>query len=79
MTRHHHHRLESRMGQALIRCAAAVTELQIVGTIDQGDDLRSVIKDAMRSLTSVFIVPLRASPGCAHSIKKRSSSHDRAQ
>ena len=31
------------MGQALIRCAAAFPELQVVGQIDQGDDLAAVI------------------------------------
>jgi 4-hydroxy-tetrahydrodipicolinate reductase len=34
---------KGRMGQALIACAANHSELQIVGQIDQGDDLRSVI------------------------------------
>jgi 4-hydroxy-tetrahydrodipicolinate reductase len=34
---------KGRMGQALVACAANHSELQIVGQIDQGDDLRSVI------------------------------------
>lgn len=35
-----------RMGRALVECAARVPELQIVGQIDQGDDLRTVIASA---------------------------------
>jgi dihydrodipicolinate reductase len=31
---------KGRMGQALIACAAKIPELQIVGQVDQGDDLR---------------------------------------
>jgi len=34
---------KGRMGQALIACAARNPELQVVGQIDQGDDLQSVI------------------------------------
>ena len=34
---------KGRMGQALIACAAQRPDLQVVGQIDQGDDLRSVI------------------------------------
>jgi 4-hydroxy-tetrahydrodipicolinate reductase len=34
---------KGRMGRALISCAAHYPDLQIVGQIDQGDDLRSVI------------------------------------
>jgi 4-hydroxy-tetrahydrodipicolinate reductase len=34
---------KGRMGQALAACAAKNPELQIVGRIDQGDDLRTVI------------------------------------
>ena len=34
------------MGRALITCAANIPELKIVGGIDQGDDLRSVIAQA---------------------------------
>ena len=34
---------KGRMGQALVRCAAAIPELQVVGQIDQGDDLGAVI------------------------------------
>ena len=32
-----------RMGRALVACAARQSELQVVGQIDQGDDLQSVI------------------------------------
>jgi 4-hydroxy-tetrahydrodipicolinate reductase len=34
---------KGRMGQALLRCAEQIEELEIVGAIDQGDDLASVI------------------------------------
>jgi 4-hydroxy-tetrahydrodipicolinate reductase len=34
------------MGQALISCASRMPELQVVGQIDQGDDLKSVIDAA---------------------------------
>ena len=37
---------KGRMGQALIRCAAAIPELQVVGAIDQGDDLNATINQA---------------------------------
>jgi 4-hydroxy-tetrahydrodipicolinate reductase len=34
---------KGRMGQALINCAALVPDLQIVGQVDQGDDLAAII------------------------------------
>jgi 4-hydroxy-tetrahydrodipicolinate reductase len=34
---------KGRMGRTLISCAVRYSELQVVGQIDQGDDLRSVI------------------------------------
>lgn len=34
---------KGRMGQMLVACAAKQPELQVVGQIDQGDDLRAVI------------------------------------
>jgi 4-hydroxy-tetrahydrodipicolinate reductase len=34
---------KGRMGQALISCAAKIPELQVVGQIDQGDDLGAII------------------------------------
>src|SRR5215468_2491403 len=37
---------KGRMGAALIACAPAHPNLEIVGKIDQGDDLRSVIESA---------------------------------
>jgi 4-hydroxy-tetrahydrodipicolinate reductase len=37
---------KGRMGQTLIACAARQSELRLVGQIDQGDDLRSVIAQA---------------------------------
>ncbi len=37
---------KGRMGQALITCAAHIPGLQIVGAIDQGDDLANVIAQA---------------------------------
>jgi 4-hydroxy-tetrahydrodipicolinate reductase len=35
-----------RMGQALISCAARVAGIEVVGQIDQGDDLRTVVPGA---------------------------------
>ena len=37
---------KGRMGRALIACAAHQSELQVVGQVDQGDDLHSVIGQA---------------------------------
>src|SRR5438046_618527 len=34
---------KGRMGQALVACAAKIPDLQIVGKVDQDDDLGSVI------------------------------------
>ncbi len=34
---------KGRMGQALLACASHIPEMQVVGQIDQGDDLRTVI------------------------------------
>ena len=34
---------KGRMGRALVACAANHPDLQVVGQIDQGDDLRTVI------------------------------------
>ena len=34
---------KGRMGQALVSCAAKIPELQVVGQIDQGDDLGAII------------------------------------
>jgi 4-hydroxy-tetrahydrodipicolinate reductase len=36
---------QGRMGQALLRCATLIPELQVAGQIDQGDDIRTVIKE----------------------------------
>lgn len=37
---------KGRMGQALLACAARIPELEVVGQIDLGDDLRSVIANS---------------------------------
>ena len=37
---------KGRMGQTLLACAARIPELEIVGAVDQGDDLGSVIAKA---------------------------------
>ncbi len=34
---------KGRMGQALVACAARIHELQVVGQVDQGDDLAAII------------------------------------
>jgi len=37
---------KGRMGQALLSCAARIPELEVVGTVDQGDDLATIIGQA---------------------------------
>jgi 4-hydroxy-tetrahydrodipicolinate reductase len=37
---------QGRMGQALLACAARIPELQVVGAVDQGDDLSAIIGQA---------------------------------
>ena len=37
---------KGRMGQALISCAARIPDLEVVGTVDQGDDLATIIGKA---------------------------------
>src|SRR5262252_3255406 len=37
---------KGRMGRALIECAKRNSELQVVGQIDQGDDLHAILKQA---------------------------------
>jgi 4-hydroxy-tetrahydrodipicolinate reductase len=37
---------KGRMGQALLSCAARFPEIEIVGQIDQGDDLKSILDKA---------------------------------
>ena len=37
---------KGRMGQALLTCAARIPELQVVGAVDQGDDLGAIITKA---------------------------------
>jgi 4-hydroxy-tetrahydrodipicolinate reductase len=37
---------KGRMGQALVACAAKIPELQVVGQVDQGDDLSAIIGKA---------------------------------
>ena len=37
---------KGRMGQALLACAAKIPELQVVGQVDQGDDLSAIIGQA---------------------------------
>ena len=37
---------KGRMGQALVTCAAKIPELQVVGQVDQGDDLSAIIGKA---------------------------------
>jgi 4-hydroxy-tetrahydrodipicolinate reductase len=37
---------KGRMGRALVSCAARFPEIQIIGQVDQGDDLRSVLGES---------------------------------
>jgi 4-hydroxy-tetrahydrodipicolinate reductase len=59
---------KGRMGRALIACAAELTDLQVVGQIDQGDDLRSVIGqgDVVVDFSSHAATPAIAQICAAH-------------
>jgi 4-hydroxy-tetrahydrodipicolinate reductase len=59
---------KGRMGRTLIACAAQHPELQIVGQIDQGDDLRSVIEvgDVVVDFSSHSATPAIAALCAAH-------------
>ena len=62
---------KGRMGQALIACAPNFRELEIVGQIDMGDDLRRGHRAAATwSLISVRTRPRRASPRLCAKHKK---------
>lgn len=37
---------KGRMGKALVACAASIPELQVVGQVDQGDDLNAILPQA---------------------------------
>jgi 4-hydroxy-tetrahydrodipicolinate reductase len=59
---------KGRMGGALVACAAQHPELQVVGQIDQGDDLRSVIGqgDVVIDFSSHNATPAIAALCAAH-------------
>ena len=59
---------KGRMGQALVACAAQHPELQVVGQIDQGDDLQSVIgqADVVVDFSSHSATPAIAALCAAH-------------
>ena len=59
---------KGRMGRALVACAAHHPELQVVGQIDQGDDLRSVIGqgDVVIDFSSHSATPAIAALCAAH-------------
>src|ERR1035441_8594113 len=59
---------KGRMGHTLISCAANYTDLQVVGQIDQGDDLRSVIEvgDVVVDFSSHSATPAIAALCAAH-------------
>ena len=59
---------KGRMGRTLISCAANYTDLQVVGQIDQGDDLRSVIEagDVVIDFSSHSATPDIAALCAAH-------------
>lgn len=50
---------KGRMGQAIVSCAAHQPQLQVVGQIDKGDDLRAVIRsgDAVIDFSSHALTP----------------------
>jgi len=59
---------KGRMGRALVACAAHHPELQVVGQIDEGDDLRSVIGqgDVVIDFSSHSATPAIAALCVAH-------------
>jgi 4-hydroxy-tetrahydrodipicolinate reductase len=59
---------KGRMGRALIACAARQPELQVVGQVDQGDDLQSVIGlgDVVVDFSSHSATPAIAKLCAAH-------------
>ena len=59
---------KGRMGQALISCAAQVPELQVVGQVDQGDDLAAIIGrcDAVIEFTFHSVTPAVAALCAKH-------------
>ena len=59
---------KGRMGHTLISCAANYTDLQVVGQIDQGDDLRSFIEagDVVIDFSSHSATPAIAALCAAH-------------
>ncbi len=59
---------KGRMGRMLVACAAQHPELQVVGQIDQGDDLRSVIGqgDVVIDFSSHSATPAIAALCAAH-------------
>ena len=59
---------KGRMGRTLISCAANYIDLQVVGQIDQGDDLRSVIEagDVVIDFSSHSATPAIAALCAAH-------------
>jgi 4-hydroxy-tetrahydrodipicolinate reductase len=59
---------KGRMGRALVACMAQHAELQLVGQIDQGDDLRSVIGqgDVVVDFSSHSATPAIAALCAAH-------------
>ena len=59
---------KGRMGRTLISCAANYEDLQVVGQIDQGDDLRSVIEagDVVIDFSSHSATPDIAALCAAH-------------
>jgi 4-hydroxy-tetrahydrodipicolinate reductase len=59
---------KGRMGRTLIACAGQHPDLQVVGQIDQGDDLRSVIEagDVVLDFSSHSATPAIAALCAAH-------------
>ncbi len=53
---------KGRMGQALLACAARIPEVEIVGAVDQGDDLGAIITEADAVIEFSFH---NATPGVA--------------
>ena len=69
---------KGRMGQALLSCAARMPDVEIVGAIDQGDDLASVIAKCDAVIEFSFHNATLGVAGCAPAQEGPRRGHPRA-
>lgn len=62
---------KGRMGQALLACAARIPEIEIVGAVDQGDDLGAIITKADAVIEFSF-------HNATHGVAKLCAQHKKA-